>query len=174
MNIFVLDSDPIKAARMMCDKHIQSKMIVESGQMLAYCFTPEQLERPDCPKAATGLPRKQAKRHRNHPCSKWVIESKANMEWLIEHALEMCNERMWRWSDSKEHFTRQFIEWCKENKKDSWVPAGNLTPFAVAISESMNCRKIAGFDNLSTVEKYKLYYKHDKPFAKWTKRIVHL
>ena len=34
MNIFVLDENPIVAARMMCDKHVV-KMIVESGQMLS-------------------------------------------------------------------------------------------------------------------------------------------
>ena len=33
MNIFVLDKDPIVAAKMACDKHIV-KMILESAQML--------------------------------------------------------------------------------------------------------------------------------------------
>ena len=34
MNIFVLDRDPVKAAQMMCDKHIV-KMIIESFQMFS-------------------------------------------------------------------------------------------------------------------------------------------
>ena len=34
MNIFHLDNDPIKAAQMMCDKHIV-KMIVEYAQLLS-------------------------------------------------------------------------------------------------------------------------------------------
>ena len=34
MNIFILDKNPIKAAREHCDKHVV-KMIVESGQMLS-------------------------------------------------------------------------------------------------------------------------------------------
>jgi len=33
MNIFYVDKDPVKAAKMMCDKHI-IKMILESAQML--------------------------------------------------------------------------------------------------------------------------------------------
>ena len=33
MNIFYVDQDPVKAAQMMCDKHI-IKMILESAQML--------------------------------------------------------------------------------------------------------------------------------------------
>jgi hypothetical protein len=167
MNIFVLDDDPKKAAHLMCDKHIRSKMIIESGQMLAYCFTQEQLEQPDCPRTATGQPRKQAKRHRNHPCSKWVVESKSNMKWLIDHALGMCEERLRRWP-GKEHFTKSFIKWCDDNISLSHIPDGELTSFAVAISDTMNCRKVKGFESLSTIEKYKLYYKLDKPFAVWS------
>ena len=34
MNIFILDEDPVIAARMLCDRHIP-KMIVESAQMLS-------------------------------------------------------------------------------------------------------------------------------------------
>ena len=33
MNIFILDKDPMKAAMMLCDRHVP-KMIVESAQML--------------------------------------------------------------------------------------------------------------------------------------------
>ena len=34
MNIFILDKDPMKAAMMLCDRHVP-KMIVESAQMLS-------------------------------------------------------------------------------------------------------------------------------------------
>ena len=34
MNIFILDTDPIVAAQLQCDKHVV-KMIVESAQMLS-------------------------------------------------------------------------------------------------------------------------------------------
>jgi len=34
MNLFILDTDPIKAAQLQCDKHVV-KMIVESAQMLS-------------------------------------------------------------------------------------------------------------------------------------------
>ena len=34
MNIFILDRNPVKAAQMLCDRHIP-KMIVESAQMLS-------------------------------------------------------------------------------------------------------------------------------------------
>ena len=32
------------------------------------------------------------------------------------------------------------------------------------------CSPVPHFDNISTVEKYRLYYRHDKPFAKWGRR----
>jgi hypothetical protein len=168
MNIFVLDTRPDVSARLMCDKHIRSKMIIESGQMLAYCFTVDQLASPDCPRTQKGGVRKQAKRHRNHPCSKWVVESRDNMKWLIDHALAMCVERSRRWPGRKEHFTKLFIEWCKDNIEDSIIPSGPITPFAVAINDKTNCAQTPNFNNLTTVEKYQLYYKLDKPFAKWT------
>jgi hypothetical protein len=79
----------------------------------------------------------------------------------------MCEERLRRWP-GREHFTKTFIEWCRGNTSASIIPEGDLTPFAVAISESMNCRKVKGFESLSTIEKYKLYYKLDKPFAVWS------
>ena len=34
MNIFVLDTDPVLAAQMHCDKHVP-KMVVEAAQMMA-------------------------------------------------------------------------------------------------------------------------------------------
>jgi hypothetical protein len=48
------------------------------------------------------------------------------------------------------------------------LPDIGLTPFAIAISEDMNCRKVEGFDSLSTVDKYRQYYIHDKArIATW-------
>ena len=36
MNIFVVDEDPVIAARQLCDKHVV-KMILETAQMLMHC-----------------------------------------------------------------------------------------------------------------------------------------
>jgi hypothetical protein len=51
----------------------------------------------------------------------------------------------------------------------SHVPNGSLTNFPVAISEDKKCRSVDVFDSLQTYEKYRLFYIHDKPFAKWEK-----
>jgi hypothetical protein len=56
MNIFATDSNPIIAARNLCDKHI-NKMIVESAQMLANGFSLERLAQDDVPRNQKGQPR---------------------------------------------------------------------------------------------------------------------
>ena len=49
-----------------------------------------------------------------------------------------------------------------------YIPDGKLEDFAVAISEDSECRKIANFENLHPVTKYRLYYKMDKAhLADW-------
>jgi len=167
MNIFATDSSPIIAARNLCDKHV-NKMIVESAQMLANAFTLERLAEDDCPRNQKGKPRTHG--YSKHPCTLWTYQTTGNFNWLCSHALEMGNERKYRWSDRPEHFSLKFIEWCSIHIKDSLTKDAEMTDFAIAISEDKNCRKISDFNGLSSVEKYRFYYKLDKPFAKWTKR----
>lgn len=163
MNIFVLDKNPYIAARDLCDKHI-IKMIVESAQMLANCFTLERLAADDCPRNFNGNPRSHG--YRNHPCTRWAMESSANMDWLIKNAIGMCEEKVKRYGGG--HFSESFIRWCDLNRNDSIVPLGKLTDFAIAISPTSLCREVEGFDDLSAVEKYRLYYIYDKAkFATW-------
>jgi len=167
MNIFATDRSPTVAARNLCDKHI-NKMIVESAQMLANAFPLERLAESDCPRSQKGSIRKHG--YPKHPCTLWGYRTRGNMEWLIEHAMEMGRERNYRWRDKPEHFSSQFVAWSYMAINDSLAPRGDLTEFTTAISEDKTCRNIDGFDNLSPVRKYRLYYKHDKPFVSWTKR----
>jgi hypothetical protein len=163
MNIFCLDQDPKKAARYLCDAHV-IKMIVESAQMLANCFTLERLAADDCPRNSSGNARSHG--YSNHPCTRWAMESSSNMNWLILHALSMCHEKKRRYGGG--HFSESFIRWCDLRYNDSLVPLGGLTDFAIAISDQQQCRKHQGFDGLTAVEKYRLYYIYDKSsFAKW-------
>ena len=162
MNVFCLDRDPVTAARWLCDKHI-SKMIVESGQMLTYLFTVEQLA--TAPLTKKGKPWKQSARHRNHPCSIWVRESRANADWLCRHALAMEVERILR--GFKPHHSVAFIRWCADRIASHPFGLGDLTEFAVAISDDKLCRQHSDFAAADVVGKYRLYYKYDKPFATW-------
>lgn len=168
MNIFVTNSDPIIAAQELCDKHVRSKMQIEGAIMLSNSFTQEQLNY--APKTKTGKVRKTGKGYSKHQCTLWAKESRENFMWLVEHTLEMFNERNFRWPDSDQHFTYEFIKWCKDNKDKTIHTSNVMTPFTVAISPDSNCRKIPGFNNLSVIDQYRLYIKLDKPFATWTKR----
>ena len=79
MNIFYVDADPKIAAHSLCDNHIR-KMQIESAQMLCTTFWHYGFWAP------------YKKAHYNHPSTKWVRESKANFNWLLEHGLEICKE----------------------------------------------------------------------------------
>jgi hypothetical protein len=170
MNIFVTSTDPIFAAQELCDKHVRSKMQIESAIMLQNCFTNEQLQNSQCPRTKSGKPRKAGKGYAKHQCTLWTMESRENFIWLVEHALEMFKERDYRWPESASHFTKEFIEWCKQNKDKTIHTQNKQTPFVVAIKQDTNCRKVKDFDKLSVVEQYHQYIIHDKPFATWTKR----
>ena len=170
MNIFATDHDPYIAARNLCDKHI-NKMIVESAQMLANAFTLDRLAEADRPRAKSGAQRTNGYKH--HPCAKWARQSTENFRWLARHAYGMIVERAYRWPDNPSHFTESFIDWCNLNEFDT-IPADegviDQTDFAIAISQDMSCRAIDGFDNMSSIDKYRAYYSMDKPFADWTYR----
>lgn len=169
MNIFCTNADPLISAQELCDQHCRSKMQIESAILLQHCFSNDTLRH--APPTKKGEPRKSGKGYFNHPCAVWVRESKANFNWLVEHALEMFSERDFRWPASVTHFTKTFIEWCKNNiDKTIYCKQTTLTPFAVAIKPESKCRQIIGFEKMSITEKYQLYIKFDKNFATWTKR----
>lgn len=136
-------------------------MFIESLGLLANCFDIKKLQ--EAPKTILGQPRKHSYQH--HPCSKWLFESKANFEWLAYHAYYIEKERLGR--GYKPHFSVPFLDWVIKYNNYALVPSGTLTKFAIAISPDKNCRKVQGFDLLDRVTQYRLYYKLDKPFAKW-------
>ena len=170
MNIFVTDDDPALAARDLCDQHVRSKMQIEGAIMLAHAFPQELLDHPSTPRTQSGKPRKSGKGYAKHQCSIWARDTKANFEWLTTHTLEMFTERMYRWPNSNEHFTKTFIQWCSKNTHNIITTKTELTPYAVAINVDCNCRKLPGFDQLSVIEQYRAYIIHDKEFATWSNR----
>jgi hypothetical protein len=150
MNIFAIDRNPSIAAKHLVDAHCV-KMVLESAQMLANCFSLNMLASPDCPRTLNGKIRKYS--YVNHPCSKWVRLSKSNMLWLIEHAIELDNERVARFR-SKPHFSLKFIIWCRDNINLSIVPDGVLTEFAQAIPVE--------YKHNDSVVAYRNFYRHGK------------
>ncbi len=163
MNIFCIDKDPIQSAKWLCDQHC-NKMVLESAQMVANCFSEEVLEL--APKTKKGTTRKYS--YWKHPCSIWARETLGNLDWLLRHSLAMEVERLDRGFNP--HFSAEFLHWAYENILKS---ANDLsleqTPFAIAINEAMSCRQESTFESSDEVGKYRLYYKLDKPFATWKK-----
>ena len=168
MNIFATNQDPIIAARELCDQHVRSKMMIESAIMLQHCFENVILE--IAPRTKSGNIRKSGKGYASHPCSVWVRQSTANYMWLVDHTLEMFNERDYRWPGSEPHFTHTFIKWCKNYSHLSNNHKGPLTPFAVAINNESACQQIKNFTQLPVIRQYQLYIQYDKEFATWTRR----
>lgn len=164
MNIFAVESNPIQAAQSLCDRHV-IKLIVESTQMLANCFSLNRLAASDCPRTKTGEARRFS--YPNHPCSKWARHNRGNMWWLLEHAFELCNEKYRRYPNNGRHFCHDFLDWAELNFDDAEVNSGAQTDFAVAIPSAALCRQRLNFDFLDTVEKYREYYRRDKTWATW-------
>lgn len=145
MNIFVLSTDPVEAAKAQCNEHVL-KMIVETAQLLSTAHSREV------------APYKHT--HFNHPCAKWTRESLTNYRWLVQHGFALCAEYTARYE--KIHKTQAVLEWLAVNPPD--IPDIGLTPFAVVIKDPAYWRS-------DPVEAYRAYYiGNKKRFACWAPR----
>lgn len=87
MNIFYLDGDPAKCAKMHCDKHVV-KMILEYAQLLSTAHHEIDGEPSiDCYKAT----------HKNHPSAVWARENRSNYKWLWKLLCCLCLEYTYRY-----------------------------------------------------------------------------
>lgn len=178
MNIFVLNENPILAARDYCDSHVV-KQILEVAQMLcaAHWLGWQRMLKID----SAGLKRGELHQllhdridprlrppwkmtHVNHPCTQWAAETWGNYMWLSQHGIELCREYTARYG--KVHKSEEVHRWL--NRVIPPVFSGTRadaplarTPFAVAMPE-----KYKVFDD--PVASYRAYYIGDKSrFAKW-------
>ena len=92
MNIFMLDQDPVKAAKYHADKHV-IKMILESAQLLCTAINNHHGKQV--------MPYKTT--HLNHPCSLWVRESRDNALWLVDLTQALNQEYKHRYLRSVNH-----------------------------------------------------------------------
>lgn len=107
MNIFILDEDPVEAAKDQFDKHIV-KMPLETAQMLS---------------TINGGPYRAT--HMNHPCTLWAKAGIENYNWLVKHGIALCKEYNYRYL--KEHKCLDVIMSLEKPLID--IPEGK-TPFA--------------------------------------------
>ena len=92
MNIFYLDSDPVKAAQVQYNKHVV-KMILESAQML--CTAHHHYNN------GHNVPYKKA--HYNHPSTIWCRQNASQYMWLYDHMIALGKEYTKRYK--KTHLT---------------------------------------------------------------------
>jgi hypothetical protein len=98
MNIFVTSENPIESAHNLCDKHVP-KLVVEDFQMLSCAVIRHNAPTEKLPLTKSGQPAKGG--YHRHPCSIWAGDTRANFDWLCEHAKETCKEYTFRfWQNS--------------------------------------------------------------------------
>lgn len=149
MNIFVLDRDPVQAARDMCNKHVV-KMILESAQLLCTALALRGIPKENLPYKST---------HAKHPCTLWLVENDDNMAWLWLHALELCSEYTRRFH--KTHKTEACL-----NSIRKYIPVGDWR----AVNDFAKAMPVE-WKHLDAVTAYRCYYIAEKSrFAKWWPR----
>ena len=153
MNLFILDKDPIIAAKMYCDKHV-IKLILECYQMLGSAVISHGATPDMMPLTSKGTPLKGG--YHFHPVTKWVGKTRENFLWTSYHAAMLCEEYTKRYG--KTHACSEGLE--KLYRMKDMIPEGTLTPFAQAMPDE--------YRDDDVVRAYRAYY-HSKTFAKWEK-----
>lgn len=149
MNIFITNRHPGQAAIDLCDKHVP-KMLLESTQMLSNAYNLYSSVQGVAPYKPMYL---------NHPCSKWVLESRGNFDWLFEHALVINSEYTKRFGKTHKCFHALSTMWMFE--KTLTFPMQGMTPHVFVMPMVYRCE--------SVVQSYRSYIKDAKQFAKWNK-----
>ena len=142
MNIFYLDSDPVKAAQAQYNKHVV-KMILESAQML--CTAHHHYDN------GHNVPYKKA--HYNHPSTIWCRQNSRQYYWLFHHMLALGDEYTKRYNKTHLSITK-----CFDALKD--CPVG--MPLGGEFNEPPQCMpeqyKVPG----CSVTAYWNYYEREK------------
>jgi hypothetical protein len=128
MNIFVLDTNPVTAARMQCDKHVV-KMVLETAQILS---------------TVAGGPYKPT--HANHPCVLWAGRSVVNFNWLLQHGRALCEEYTLRYG--RRHKCQDVIELI--NSQPIKLPPFRYCEFVQCMPEELRMS--------DPVDAYRKYY----------------
>ena len=157
MNIFVLDENPITAAQCMDDVRVP-KMCVESAQMMASALRRHGATDEQMPLTKAGKPYKGGYKH--HPCTVWAGDSRANFQWLAQHALALCLEYSMRFG--KQHACHEPIGIMYA--LHGIIPHDELTTFAQAMPDE--------YKDDDVVKAYRSYYK-SKQNSKGGVRYVH-
>ena len=151
MNIFVLDNDPVKAAQAMDCVRVP-KMVTESAQMMASALRRHGATDEQMPLTKSGTPYRGGFKH--HPCTIWAGDCEGNFNWLVHHAVALCEEYEKRFG--KRHACHDPIidmNALEMTLNPNRVEPMPLTPFAQAMPDE--------YKDEDAVKAYRAYY-HSK------------
>ena len=171
MNIFYLDSDPVKSAELHCDKHVV-KMIIEYAQLMS---TAHRVLDGDLYEDRTAN-NHRIKRwrlsdsnmenvvykasHINHPSAIWTRASDSNYQFVYDMFVALCNEYTHRYG--RVHLTEQKLKDLLQHLPNNIASADFVEP-PQAMPDDVKTS--------NAVDAYQNYYKvYKKDFAKWTDR----
>jgi len=99
MNLFLLDTNPERAAQAHCDVHC-CKLIIESAQLLSTAH--REIDGDE------GNEDLYKKTHKNHPCAIWVRENDRNYAFGYRYFTNLCKEYTFRYG--KTHLTEKKLK----------------------------------------------------------------
>jgi hypothetical protein len=156
MNVFYVDSDPCKAAEMLCDKHVV-KMILESAQMLSAAH---RILDGDDVADSKNLYKLV---HKNHPSTLWARANSSNFQWLWEHMSALMTEYNDRYG--KVHATERLEHSLWEFPRNITHDVFNPPPQCMPDQYKCNPNSASKADCVSA---YRQYYLGEKMhFAEW-------
>lgn len=153
MNIFVLDENPILAAKYHCDMHVE-KMIMEATRMLSSAHIwhdGQRMAEIRVPGLLVGVS------HANHPCAIWTRKTSANYLWHCTLLRSLLDEYILRYNRTHAYslHSKQLSETLPKN-----IVHADRTPFYM-------CMTIKYLQK-NAVSAYRAYYFNDKKhFATW-------
>lgn len=148
MNIFVLDRDTQTCAQYHNNKHVV-KMVLESAQLLSTTMN------------LTGGAGPYRTTHKNHPCTKWVRNSRENYTWLCDLFDSLLVEYTFRYD--KIHKCSAYAETFRQHTFS--LPSVGLTPFVLAMPVI--------YHSNDAVQSYRQYYMAEKShIANWGRRAI--
>lgn len=168
MNIFLLDTDPHKAAEYHCDQHV-SKMIIEVAQTLSLmvmhkdpgmCKPPTQ-GHPFWTWHGVDLWAPKDKVLTGTEFSSWASDRYSNTEWLCQlgHGLNYQHEVRWH---KPAYMSHQIIRSITERLEFLHFPRLLPTDFPMVVTPAISAL------DLGPITSYRLYYASTKRnFASW-------
>ena len=173
MNIFYLDSNPVKSAELHCDKHVV-KMIIEYAQLMS---TAHRVLDGDLYEDRTAN-NHRIKRwrlsdsnmenvvykasHINHPSAIWTRASDSNYQFVYDMFVALCNEYTYRYG--RVHLTEEKLKDLLQHLPNNIASADFVEP-PQAMPDDVK--------TTNAVDAYQNYYRvYKKDFAKWTDRQI--